>query len=98
MSAVRNVLLWMLFGALGGVWAGALVAKQFVPWFQTPGAGIVAQCECHQLSVDTVSRVLTYELVGMVAGAIAFLIIGLVFGAGRRRRPEPPPAAAAPAA
>jgi hypothetical protein len=97
MSAVRNVLLWIFFGALAGMWAGALVAEQFVPWFNTPGSGIVAQCECHQLSVDTVNRTLTYELAGMIVGAIAFLVIGLVLGAGRSRRPEPPAAAASPA-
>jgi hypothetical protein len=98
MSAIRNVLLWIFFGALLGVWTGGLVAQRFVPWFNTPGSGIVAQCECHQLSVDTVNRTLTYELVGMLAGAIAFLVIGLVLGAGRGRRKEPPPATAAPAA
>jgi hypothetical protein len=90
MSAVRNVLLWILFGALGGMWVGGLVAQRVVPWFNTPGAGIVAQCECHQISVDTVDRVLSYELIGMIAGAVVFLVLGLVLRAGRRRRPEPP--------
>jgi hypothetical protein len=92
MSAVRNVLLWILFGAMGGMWVGGLVAERLVPWINTPGTGIVAQCECHQISVDTVDRVLRYELIGMIAGAVAFLILGLVLGAGRRRRPEPPAA------
>jgi hypothetical protein len=96
MSAIRNVLLWMLFGALGGMWVAGFVAQRVVPWFNTPGSGIVAQCECHQISVDTVNRVLSYELTGMIAGAAAFLVLGLVLGAGRRRRPEPPPATATP--
>jgi len=98
MSAIRNILLWILFGALAGVWAGALVAQKFVPWFNTPGSGIVAQCECHQISVDTISRTLSYELIGMVVGAIVFLVLALVLGAGRSRRVEPPAAPAAPAA
>lgn len=98
MSAIRNVLLWIFFGALAGVWTGALVAQRFVPWFNTPGSGIVAQCECHQLSVDTVNRTLTYELVGMVVGAAGFLIISLVLGAGRGRKREPPAPSPAPAA
>ena len=97
MSAIRNVLLWIFFGALAGVWTGALVAHQFVPWFNTPGSGIVAQCECHQLSVDTVNRTLTYELVGMIAGAAGFLVIGLVLGAGRGRKREPPAPSPSPA-
>lgn len=98
MSAVRNILLWIFFGALVGVWTGGLVAQKFVPWFNTPGTGIVAQCECHQLSLDTVNRTLTYQLVGMVAGAAAFLVIGLVLGAGRGKKREPPAASPAPAA
>jgi len=98
MSAIRNVLLWIFFGALAGVWAGALVAEKFVPWFNTPGSGIVAQCECHQISVDTISRTLTYEGTGMVIGAVVFLVLGLVLGAGRSKRTEPPAAPAAPAA
>ena len=96
MSAIRNVLLWVFFGSLVGVWAGALLAQRFVPWFNTPGAAIVAQCECHQISVDTVNKTLTFEGIGMVIGAILFLVLALIFGAGRSKKPEPP-AAAAPA-
>jgi hypothetical protein len=92
MSAVRNVLLWVLFGALGGMWVGGVVAQRIVPWINTPGTGIVAQCECHQISVDTVDRVLRYELIGMIAGGLAFLVLGLVLRTGRKRRPEPPAA------
>lgn len=97
MGAVRNVLLWILFGALGGMWIGGVVAQRLVPWINTPGTGIVAQCECHQISVDTVDRVLRYELMGMIAGALAFLVLGLVLGAGRKRRRPEPPAATPPA-
>jgi hypothetical protein len=98
MSAVRNVLLWVLFGALGGMWVGAAIAQRVIPWINTPGTGIVAQCECQQISVDTVNRTLRYELYGMVVGALALLVLTLVLGAGRRRRPEPPATGAAPPA
>jgi hypothetical protein len=98
MSAIRNVLLWVFFGALAGVWAGALAAEKFVPWFNTPGSGIVAQCECHQISVDTINRTLTWEVIGMVVGGVVFLVLALVLGAGRSKKPQPPAAAATPAA
>jgi hypothetical protein len=98
MSAIRNVLLWVFFGALVGIWAGGLVAEKFVPWFNTPGSGIVAQCECHQISVDTINRTLSYELIGMVVGGVVFLVLGLVLGAGRSKKREPPAAAPTPAA
>jgi hypothetical protein len=48
--------------------------------------------------VDTVNRTLTYELVGMIAGAAGFLVIGLVLGAGRGRKREPPAPSPSPAA
>jgi len=90
MSAIRNVLLWVFFGSLVGVWAGALLAQRFVPWFNTPGAAIVAQCECHQISVDTVNKTLTFEGIGMVIGAILFLVLALVFGAAHSFRSAEP--------
>ena len=99
MSAIRNVLLWVFFGGLVGMWAGGLVAQKFVPWFNTPGSGIVAQCECHQISVDTINRTLTYEFIGMAIGGAVFLVLSLVLGAGRsKKKSEPPAAAATPAA
>jgi len=96
MGAVRSVFFWAVFGGLVGTWVGGFVSRAFLPWFNTPGAAIVAQCECHQISVDTVNKTLNFEGIGMVIGAILFLVLALVFGAGRSKKPEPP-AAAAPA-
>lgn len=99
MSAVRSVLFWALFGALGGTWAGGAIARAFLPWFNTPGAGIRSQCECEPLAISTVSHTLTFEAGGAITGAIVFAILALVLGAGRKRKVEPPaPATPPPAA
>ena len=94
MSAVRSVLFWAIFGGLAGTWAGGLISRAFLPWFNTPGAGIASQCACEPLAISTVSNTITFELVGLVVGAVVFAVLALVLGAGRKRKVEP----AAPAA
>lgn len=100
MSVVRSVLFWVLFGALAGTWVGAVISRAFLPWFNTPGAGIQSQCACEPLAISTVSHTIQIELVGMLIGAVLFAVLAIVFGAGRKRKVEPsapatpPPAAA----
>jgi hypothetical protein len=100
MSAVRSVLFWALFGGLAGTWTGGLISRAFLPWFNTPGAGIMSQCACEPLAISTVSHTLQIELGGLVSGALVFAVLAIVLGAGRKRKVEPsapatPPAAAA---
>jgi hypothetical protein len=98
MSAVRSVLFWALFGGLAGTWAGGFVSRAFLPWFNTPGAGIRSQCECEPLAISTVSHTLSIQLGGLVIGVIVFGVLAIVFGAGRKRPVEPPAPATPPAA
>jgi len=101
MSAVRSVLCWTVFGALAGTWAGGLIGRLFLPWYNTPNAGIMSQCACRPLAESTASLMLTYQLGAMAVGAVVFGVVALVLGAGRKRKVEPPapgtppPAAAA---
>lgn len=99
MSAVRSVLFWALFGGLAGTWTGGLIARAFLPWFNTPGAGIASQCACEPLAINTVSHTLTFEAGGLITGMIVFAVLAIVLGAGRKRKVEPPaPATPPPAA
>ena len=99
MSVVRSVLFWVLFGALTGTWAGGLIGRSWVPWFNTPGGGVQSQCACGPITHETVTHMITFELWGMIAGAVLALVLALVFGAGRKRKVEPAgPAAPPPAA
>jgi hypothetical protein len=100
MGALRAVVFWALFGGLLGTWAGGLVARAWVPWFNAPGAGIRSQCDCEPLAISTVSHTLSIQFVGLAIGTVIFAILAIVFGAGRKRKTEPsapatPPAAAA---
>lgn len=100
MGAVRSVFFWTVFGGLAGTWAGGFIGRSFVPWFNTPGGGVVSQCACGPLTHQTVAHMITFELWGMIAGAVLFLVLGVVLGAGRKPKVEPsapatpPPAAA----
>jgi hypothetical protein len=100
MGAVRSVFFWAVFGGLAGTWAGGLISRAFLPWFNTPGAGIASQCACEPLAINTVSHTLMIELGGMVTGAIVFAVLAIVLGAGRKPKVQPsapatpPPAAA----
>ena len=101
MSAVRSVLFWALFGGLAGTWIGDLVARSFLPWINNPGAGTVrSQCECEPLATSVAGHMLTFEIYGLIGGALVFSVLSIVLGAGRKRKSEPsapaspPPAAA----
>jgi len=98
MSAVRSVLFWALFGSLLGTWVGAFISRAFLPWFNTPGAGIQSQCACEPLAISTVSHTIQIELGGLLIGAFVFAVLAIVFGAGRKRKVEPPAPATPPAA
>jgi len=97
MSAVRSVLFWTLFGGLLGTWVGGFVSRSFLPWFNTPGAGIRSQCDCEPLAISTVSHTLSIELGGLVIGGVVFAVLAIVFGAGRKKKVAPAAAAAPPA-
>jgi len=100
MSAVRGVLFWTVFGGLLGTWVGGFISRAFLPWFNTPGAGIRSQCDCEPLAISTVSHTLQIQFGGLLIGAFVFLVLAIVLGAGRKRKvgPSAPATPAAPAA
>ena len=98
MGAVRSVFFWAVFGGLVGTWVGGFVSRAFLPWFNTPGAGIASQCACEPLAINTVSHTLGIELGGMIIGAVVFAVLAIVLGAGRSRKVEPPAPATPPVA
>lgn len=97
MSAVRSVFFWALFGGLAGTWVGGAISRAFLPWFNTPGAGIMSQCACEPLAISTVSHTLMIELGGLLTGVLVFGVLAIVLGAGRKRKVEPSATASPPA-
>jgi len=98
MGAVRSVFFWAVFGGLVGTWVGGFVSRAFLPWFNTPGAGIRSQCDCEPLAISTVSHTLQIQFGGLIIGAFVFAVLSLVLGAGRKRKAQPPAPATPPAA
>jgi hypothetical protein len=97
MSAVRSVVSWALFGGLAGTWVGGAISRAFLPWFNTPGAGIMSQCACEPLAISTVSHTLMIEFGGLIIGSLVFAVLAIVLGAGRKRKVEPSAPASPPA-
>jgi hypothetical protein len=97
MSAVRSVVSWALFGGLAGTWVGGAISRAFLPWFNTPGAGIMSQCACEPLAISTVSHTLMIEFGGLIIGSLVFGVLAIVLGAGRKRKVEPSAPASPPA-
>jgi hypothetical protein len=97
MSAVRSVVSWALFGGLAGTWVGGAISRAFLPWFNTPGAGIMSQCACEPLAISTVSHTLLIEFGGLITGSLVFGGLAIVLGAGRKRKVEPSAPASPPA-
>ncbi len=93
MSVVRSVLFWALFGALAGTWAGGVFARYWLPWYNSPNAGIMSQCACRPLAESTVTSTLMHQAIGMAIGAVSFVVLAVVLGAGKKKA-APPPATA----
>jgi hypothetical protein len=98
MSVVRSVLFWTVFGGLLGTWVAGFISRAFLPWFNTPGAGIRSQCDCEPLAISTVSHTLQIQLGGLIIGGFVFAVLALVLGAGRKRKTQPSAPATPPAA
>ena len=98
MSVVRSVLFWTLFGGLLGTWVAGFISRAFLPWFNTPGAGIRSQCDCEPLAISTVSHTLQIQFGGLIIGGFVFAVLALVLGAGRKRKTQPSAPATPPAA
>jgi hypothetical protein len=87
-----------MFGGIAGTWVGGFISRAFLPWFNTPGTGIMSQCACEPLAISTVSHTLQIEFGGLLSGALVFGILAVVLGAGRKRKVEPSAPATPPAA
>jgi hypothetical protein len=98
MSVVRSVLFWTVFGGLLGTWVAGFISRAFLPWFNTPGAGIRSQCDCEPLAISTVSHTLQIQFGGLIIGGFVFAVLALVLGAGRKRKTQPSAPATPPAA
>jgi hypothetical protein len=90
MNTFKTALLWIFAGALVGVGGAALVAPGFLTWNNTPGQG-QALCNCTEVTRSTANDIVHYQLIGAVAGAVVFLLLGLLILRALGRKHPPPP-------
>ena len=104
---MKNVLIFVLLGAIFGAVAASLIVPATLAWYNEagflsqPGGGQPqALVNIPQLIHYTTSRLIRGQLIGAALGAVLFLVVGLLVG--RRRHPAavspPRPAPPAPSA
>jgi hypothetical protein len=89
---VKNILLFVLAGALLGIVIASLVVPPALAWYTAPGglpqgAQIQALVEIPEVIRYSTGRLIRGQLVGAAIGAIGGLVIALVAGA-RTRSPR----------
>jgi hypothetical protein len=89
MVMVKKLLLWALGGAALGDIVGTLVARSFIPWYESPGEAMqCAQQLCNLAIVTraTIDKVVRYQIASAAVGALLFLVAGglLMRALGRR--------------
>jgi hypothetical protein len=91
MNAFRKLMLWVTsFGLLGGFLA-SLLAQTLVPKFNAPMSGVYAQCDCASVTLGTAASMFHWTLIGIILGAAAGLVLGLVGAMAKQKPKDAPP-------
>jgi hypothetical protein len=92
---VKGAIILMLAGALVGIAVAAAVVPPLLGWYTSPGglpqgAEVQAVVQIPEVIRYATSRLIFYQAIGGGLGALAGLVIRLLF----RRRPAPPASSA----
>ena len=87
---MKNVIIWVLAGALLGVAIASFIVPPMVSWYMTPG-GIANGTAMVQIP-DTIRYATTFLLKGQAIGAGLGAIFGLLLAFATRKKPAPTPA------
>jgi hypothetical protein len=87
MATAKRLLIFLLSGALIGDIVSMIVSPAILVWYETPGDP-GAMCNCVITVRTTSSHFIRYQLIGVLAGAVLLLIIGILI---RPRGRHPPP-------
>jgi hypothetical protein len=96
MDKFKTVLNFMLAGALLGNWVASLVAPRYQVWNNSAPLASVTQCNLPEVIQSTASDLVHAQLIGSGIGAVAFLVLGILFLRFRSKKQQatpPPPAA-----
>lgn len=99
MAIFRKLLTLALVGAVLGDVVATLIARAFIPWYQTPGSmtqGAQQICNLAVVTRGTIDQVVHYQVIGAVVGALLLLVGGgLVLRLRSHRVPAAPSTPAA---
>ncbi|MFL5345499.1 MAG: hypothetical protein ACJ8AT_11930 [Hyalangium sp.] len=101
MDKFKTVFIFTLAGALLGNWVASLIVPSYLAWNNSAPLASQQMCDLPKAIHDTSSGLIHGQLVGSGIGAVAFLVLGIVFiqlRARKQKAAQPPPAAPTPTA
>jgi hypothetical protein len=96
MDKFKTVLIFMLVGSMLGNWVASLLSPRYQVWNNSAPLASVTQCKLPEVIASTSATLIHDQLIGSGIGAVAFLVLAIVFlqVRGKRKRATPPPPAA----
>jgi hypothetical protein len=91
MNAFRKLLLWVAGGGLLGGFCSSLLGDFLVPKFNAPISGVYAQCDCASVTLGTAGAMFKWTVFGMLIGAVAGLVLGLLGTMAREKKVDAKP-------
>ncbi len=101
MDKFKTVLSFILAGALIGNWVASLIGPGYIAWYNSAPLATQQMCDLPKAIHKTSDQLIHYQLIGSGIGAVAFLVLGILFLRFRARKKQatpPPPAAPTPTA
>jgi len=93
LATLKTLGVFALLGAAIGNALSTLIAPAFLTWYNTPGAGAVqAICDTAKMSKEIFGQLIRAQLIGSVAGAVAFVVLGVLVVRRRKSGPAAPAA------
>jgi hypothetical protein len=86
MATVKTLWTFVLAGAILGAISATIIAPGFLTWYNTPGGMGQALCNCPELVHATTTQLIKAQLYGSAIGAIAFMVLGIIYVRARGRR------------
>jgi hypothetical protein len=86
----RQVMNFMVAGALLGILAVSLLGPSFIQWDNSGGTGADPRCLCGETARRGADRIIAYQMNGGAGGAVVGAIIGTLFAARRKKKAAAP--------
>ena len=99
MDKLKTVLTFMLAGAFLGNLVATFIAPSIIEWYNSTELATQTMCNLPEVVNKVTSKLIRAQFIGSGIGAVAFLVLGILFvRAQARKQPAPPPQPPAPTA